>query len=87
MEFLKEVIIKLFHCFVGYYFLSKLCLILFRNNIIQFNDSRYLSSCHYHQDTDPLCPIFLLEDIVSSCGDNYSDVAFQVFFILFYLNF
>jgi len=48
-----------------------------RNNIIQFNDSTYLKRCHYNADTDPLCPIFNLEDIVSSCGDNYTDVAYQ----------
>ena len=54
-----------------------------RNNIIQFNDSTYLKRCHYNSDTDPLCPIFNLEDIVSSCGDNYTDVAYQVCMLCF----
>lgn len=48
-----------------------------RNNIIKFNDSGYLKSCNYHHATDPLCPIFQLEDIIRECGDNYTDVAFQ----------
>lgn len=48
-----------------------------RNNLISFNDSSYLKGCLYNKDTDPLCPIFKLDDIISSCGDNYSRIGYQ----------
>ncbi|XP_066918295.1 P2X purinoceptor 4-like isoform X1 [Clytia hemisphaerica] len=46
-------------------------------NIPNTNNRTYMKKCRYNAKTDPLCPIFRLQDIVSSCGDNYTQVAFK----------
>ncbi|XP_054718190.1 LOW QUALITY PROTEIN: P2X purinoceptor 4-like [Uloborus diversus] len=35
-----------------------------RRNIPNFKDPNYLKRCNYHPTSDPLCPIFVLKDIV-----------------------
>ena len=37
-----------------------------------------MKKCRYNSKTDPLCPIFKLEDITAACGDDFSKVAFKV---------
>ncbi|KAM4707782.1 P2X purinoceptor 4-like [Discoglossus pictus] len=57
--------------------------VLIKNNIHfdAFNYSQkntvpsYDSSCIYNRDTDPLCPIFRVGDIVKEAGENFSQVA------------
>ncbi|GFW23672.1 p2X purinoceptor 4 [Trichonephila clavipes] len=43
-----------------------------RRNIPNFKDPNYLKRCNYHPVNNPLCPIFVLEDIVSG---NYDEMA------------
>lgn len=43
-----------------------------RRNIPDYYDDKYLKSCNYHADNDPLCPIFVLGDIVPG---NYDEIA------------
>ena len=38
-------------------------------------DSKYISRCLYHPDTNPLCPIMRLGDIVEFSGFNFSTIA------------
>ncbi|ODM99155.1 P2X purinoceptor 4, partial [Orchesella cincta] len=35
----------------------------------------YLKDCMYHKETDPLCPIFRIGDIIKWSGDEFSRVA------------
>lgn len=43
-----------------------------RRNIPNFKDPNYLKRCTYHPVNNPLCPIFVLEDIVPG---NYDEIA------------
>ncbi len=38
-------------------------------------DANYISSCLYHPEEDPLCPIFRLGDIVKLSGFNFETIA------------
>ena len=49
-----------------------------RQNIIEHNDTNYFKTCMYDSETDPLCPIFKLENIVNSAGGNYTRDGYQV---------
>ncbi|KAK1118811.1 P2X purinoceptor 1 [Acipenser oxyrinchus oxyrinchus] len=44
-----------------------------RSNVMQFN-----KSCIYHKDTDPLCPIFRLGDLVTMAGFDFRKIAVKV---------
>ncbi|CAL1297777.1 unnamed protein product [Larinioides sclopetarius] len=46
-----------------------------RRNIPDYYDDKYLKHCNYHRVNDPLCPIFVLEDIVPG---NYDEIAVKV---------
>ncbi|GAB6030030.1 hypothetical protein CHUAL_005717 [Chamberlinius hualienensis] len=48
-----------------------------RRNILNSSNSSYLESCHYDPVTDPSCPIFKLDTIVSQAGEKYDEVAVQ----------
>ncbi|OQV14284.1 P2X purinoceptor 4 [Hypsibius exemplaris] len=39
------------------------------------NSSRYFATCLYHPETDPLCPVFRLGDIVSFSGERYEELV------------
>ncbi|KAF8791792.1 P2X purinoceptor 4-like isoform X1 [Argiope bruennichi] len=43
-----------------------------RRNIPDYYDDKYLKHCNYHPVDDPLCPIFVLKDIVPG---NYDEIA------------
>lgn len=53
-----------------------------RRNIPNFKDDSYLKHCTYHAVNDPLCPIFVLGDMVS--GD-YDEIAVKVSFIMLFM--
>ncbi|XP_013779732.1 P2X purinoceptor 4-like [Limulus polyphemus] len=46
-----------------------------RSNILDTTNTTYLSGCHYHSNTDPACPIFVLGDIIAEAGENYDIMA------------
>lgn len=46
-----------------------------RSNLVEGVDSKYISHCLYHPETDPLCPIFRLGDIVNLAHFNFSVIA------------
>ncbi|XP_063341714.1 P2X purinoceptor 1 isoform X4 [Pelmatolapia mariae] len=46
-----------------------------RSNLVEDIDSNYISSCLYHPDNAPLCPIFKLGDIIKLSGLNFQTVA------------
>ena len=46
-----------------------------RSNILDSSNQSYLQSCLYDVESDPFCPVFRLETIVTLAGENYTDVA------------
>ncbi|XP_040076711.1 P2X purinoceptor 4 [Ixodes scapularis] len=46
-----------------------------RSNIQASDNSTYLKYCRYNADSDPLCPVFRLGDIVEEAGVNFEEVA------------
>jgi len=46
-----------------------------RTNILATQNKTYLKNCHYNEDTDPFCPIFTLDTIVTLAGENYSEMS------------
>ena len=48
-----------------------------RRNIIGYKSRRQFKKCIYHKEDNPYCPIFRLGDIISYCGDNFTEVAFK----------
>ena len=39
------------------------------------NNSKYLQNCTYDAETDPLCPVFVLDDIANATGNNFTELA------------
>ncbi|XP_036380089.1 P2X purinoceptor 1 isoform X3 [Megalops cyprinoides] len=46
-----------------------------RSNLVEGVDKNYISQCLYNKDSDPLCPIFRLGDIVKLSGFDFSQIA------------
>ncbi|KAK0136228.1 P2X purinoceptor 1 [Merluccius polli] len=46
-----------------------------RSNLVEGIDGKYISKCLYHPDTDPLCPIMKLGDIVKFSGFDFTTIA------------
>ncbi len=49
-----------------------------RRNILENATKGYLSSCLYNIDTDKLCPIFRIGDVIKWAKSNFSQVALTV---------
>ena len=64
-------------CYLVMSILNKDLVVFFRRNINSQNAS-YLKSCIHNLNGDKNCPIFRVGDIVKSCGQNFSQVAFYV---------
>lgn len=49
----------------------------FRRNVLFFKNDKELSSCRYNPDDslNKYCPIFVLSEITSRAGENYTDMA------------
>jgi len=50
-----------------------------RRNILPTISSTYLKNCVYDSQTDPFCPIFRLGKIVEAAGQDFQEVAVEVF--------
>lgn len=50
-----------------------------RRNILPTISSSYLKNCIYDPQTDPFCPIFRLGQIVEAAGQNFQEMAVEVF--------
>lgn len=50
-----------------------------RRNILPSINSTYLKNCIYDSQTDPFCPIFRLGKIVEAAGQNFQEMAVEVF--------
>ncbi|XP_048043820.1 P2X purinoceptor 1 isoform X1 [Megalobrama amblycephala] len=48
-----------------------------RSNLVESVNQSYINTCLYHSQTDPLCPIFRLGDIVERSGFNFSEIAWK----------
>ncbi|XP_059404195.1 P2X purinoceptor 1-like isoform X2 [Carassius carassius] len=46
-----------------------------RSNLVESVNQSYINKCLYHPQTDPLCPIFRLGDIVERSGFSFSEIA------------
>ncbi|XP_069827244.1 P2X purinoceptor 1 isoform X2 [Dendropsophus ebraccatus] len=46
-----------------------------RQNLVESVTSKYLKTCTYHKDKDPLCPVFRLGYIVEQTGQKFIDIA------------
>ena len=46
-----------------------------RTNILESVNASYLEHCRYDNETDPFCPVFQLDDIVTLAGENYTEIA------------
>lgn len=46
-----------------------------RRNIMEDANKTYLQSCHYNKASDPFCPVFRIGDIVTSAGENFTQLA------------
>lgn len=51
---------------------------VFRSNLVEGIDQSYVSKCLHNPETDPLCPIFKLGDIVKLSGFNFETIAREV---------
>lgn len=60
-----------------------LSLFPYRRNILPTINSTYLKNCIYDSKTDPFCPIFRLGKIVEAAGQNFQEMAVEVFGRLF----
>ena len=56
-----------------------------RRNILSYHNKKYLRSCNYNAESDRLCPIFRVGDVVSAAnnnsgnhGDTYEEIAVKV---------
>ncbi|XP_065664262.1 P2X purinoceptor 4 isoform X3 [Hydra vulgaris] len=47
-----------------------------RRNIVKNNISSYLKTCFHNHETDPLCPIFKIKDVIQECNDDFEQVAY-----------
>lgn len=50
-----------------------------RRNILPTINSTYLKNCIYDAQTDPFCPIFRLGKIVEAAGQDFQEMAVEVF--------
>lgn len=50
-----------------------------RRNILPTISSTYLKNCIYDAQTDPFCPIFRLGKIVEAAGQDFQEMAVEVF--------
>lgn len=50
-----------------------------RRNILPTFSSSYLKNCIHDAQTDPFCPIFRLGKIVEAAGQNFQEMAVEVF--------
>ncbi|KAG8228893.1 hypothetical protein J437_LFUL007630 [Ladona fulva] len=48
-----------------------------RSNLMVSKNLNRLQSCRYDKWKDPLCPIFLIKDVVESAGENFSEIAIK----------
>ncbi|CAL8364099.1 unnamed protein product [Lota lota] len=46
-----------------------------RSNLVEGIDGKYISTCLYHPDTNPLCPIMKLGDIIKFSGFDFTTIA------------
>ncbi|XP_056412375.1 P2X purinoceptor 1 isoform X2 [Hyla sarda] len=46
-----------------------------RQNLVESVTSKYLKTCQYHKDKDPLCPVFRMGYIVEQTGQKFIDIA------------
>ena len=46
-----------------------------RTNILDTQNASYLAECVYNADTDPLCPVFRIGDIVDNVGANWTELS------------
>ena len=51
----------------------KLCSFL-RHNIHPNIDHNYIRACRYDLKKDPLCPVFVVGDILKICEDNETEI-------------
>ena len=68
----------------------KICVLqLCRRNILNTQESDYLSNCTYnsHDKKDRFCPIFSLGYIVEEAGENFHQMALSVSSMLFLVAF
>ena len=49
-----------------------------RRNILETANATYLQNCIYHRYSDPFCPIFRLNDIISEAGEDFLEVGRKV---------
>nr|XP_056715303.1 P2X purinoceptor 4 [Euleptes europaea] len=48
-----------------------------KRNVLPTISKTYLSSCKYHPQTDPFCPIFRLRDMVDAAGQDFQEMAVE----------
>lgn len=49
-----------------------------RRNILDHMNGSYLANCRYHPVSDPLCPIFVLKDLLTLAGEDYKAISKRV---------
>lgn len=59
---------------------------ILRSNVLDTTNDSYLKSCSYNKGHNPYCPIFRLGDLVSWTGNDFQEMAVNVWIIPRVLN-